>query len=100
MDLDESLQHGAECYRKETSIPNSLRVAAEGLGISQVDRAPGALRLRFDEETSVAPETLVEMSGTRSGAMLHPEGLVWPLEAGENTLEALGVLLETLDHSL
>ena len=78
----------------------SLRLSAEGLGITQVDLSSGALHLRFDETTSVAPAALIQLTGERAGATLRPEGLVWPVASDEDALEGLGALLENLHGSL
>ncbi len=69
-----------------------LRVRAEAHGVAQVDAVAGALQVRFDPRTPVSTETLVRISGERSGSRLLPEGLRWPT-AGEGPLEALEALL-------
>jgi transcription-repair coupling factor (superfamily II helicase) len=78
----------------------TLRLQAEALGIAQVDLSSGSLRARIDETTPLVPETLVRLAGERVGAALRPEGLVWPLVPGEDALDCLGALLETLRRSL
>jgi transcription-repair coupling factor (superfamily II helicase) len=78
----------------------TLRLQAEALGIAQVDLSSGGLRARIDETTPLVPETLVRLAGERVGAALRPEGLVWPLVPGEDALDCLGALLETLRRSL
>lgn len=79
---------------------SALRLAAEGLGIAQVDRAGRSLHLRFDETTPVDPETLVALAGERPDAALRPEGLLWPLSGGEDPIGALEDLLKTLRRGL
>ena len=59
----------------------AMRQQAEALGVTQVDLAGRVLRLRFDDSTPVAPETLVTLAREGSGAALSPEGLAWPLGA-------------------
>jgi transcription-repair coupling factor (superfamily II helicase) len=78
----------------------ALRLEAEAVGVGQVDLTAGALRLRFDPTTPLDPATLVGLAREHPGAALQPEGLVWPLEPGEGTLEGLGNLLESLRRSL
>jgi transcription-repair coupling factor (superfamily II helicase) len=77
-----------------------LRLQAESLGVTQVDRTAGALRLVVDASTSLAPEALVALVEERPGAALAPDGLRWPLLPGEPTLEGLGLLLDRLHTSL
>ncbi len=78
----------------------ALRLQAEALGIAQVDLSSGSLRARIDETTPLVPESLARLAGERAGAALRPEDLVWPLAPGENALDGLGALLETLRRSL
>jgi transcription-repair coupling factor (superfamily II helicase) len=74
----------------------ALRLRAETLAVTQVDLGAGALAVRFDERTSVAPATLVHVAGERPGARVLPDGLRWPVGAGEAPLGALEGLLERL----
>jgi transcription-repair coupling factor (superfamily II helicase) len=74
----------------------ALRLEAEALGVAQVDLARGALRLRFDEATPLAPKSLVRLVGERAGAALRPDGLAWPLGPGEPPLPGLESLLGRL----
>jgi transcription-repair coupling factor (superfamily II helicase) len=78
----------------------ALRLEAEEVGVTQVDRSAAALRLRFDPTTPLDPETLVRLAGEHPGAALRPEGLAWPLAPGEEALDILGTLLESLRRSL
>jgi transcription-repair coupling factor (superfamily II helicase) len=71
----------------------ALRLEAEALGVVQADLARGSLRLRFDEATPLAPETLVGLARERAGAALRPDGLAWPLGPGEPPLAGLESLL-------
>jgi transcription-repair coupling factor (superfamily II helicase) len=73
-----------------------LRLRAEALGVTQIDLGGGALAVRFDERTSVAPATLVVIAGERSGARVLPDGLRWPVATGEAPLATLERLLERL----
>jgi transcription-repair coupling factor (superfamily II helicase) len=73
-----------------------LRLDAEALGIAQVDLARGALRLRFEEATPLAPEKLVALARERAGAALRPDGLAWPLDSSEAPLPGLESLLRRL----
>jgi transcription-repair coupling factor (superfamily II helicase) len=77
-----------------------LRLMAEPLGVVQVDLGGGALRLRLDETTPLEPADLVRLAGEREGAVLRPDGLVWPLGPDEAPLEGLGALLEGLRPGL
>jgi transcription-repair coupling factor (superfamily II helicase) len=79
---------------------SDLRLGAETLGVTQVDRSGGALRLRLEASTPVAPETLVALVDQRPGAALDPEGLRWPLGPGEEPLAGLGALLDRLRGGL
>jgi transcription-repair coupling factor (superfamily II helicase) len=72
-----------------------LRLRAEAHGIAQVDAPRGALVLRFDARTPVAPERLASLAARRPGARLTPDGLRWPIEA-ESPLDALDELLGRL----
>jgi transcription-repair coupling factor (superfamily II helicase) len=74
----------------------SARLAAEALGITQADLGAGALTVRFDERTSVAPERLGRLAGGCPGARVLPDGLRWPLLPGEPPLAALRGLLDRL----
>ena len=73
-----------------------LRLRAEALAVTQVDLGTGALAVRFDERTPVAPGTLVRVAGERTGARVLPDGLRWPVGAGEAPLTALEGLLDRL----
>jgi transcription-repair coupling factor (superfamily II helicase) len=77
-----------------------LRVAAESLGIVQVDLVGGGITLRFDSRTRVEPSALVALAGERPGAALLPEGLRWPLEPTEDALLGLGAILARLRGNL
>ena len=61
-----------------------------------MDLGAGALAVRFDERTPVAPATLVRVAGERTGARVLPDGLRWPVGAGETPLAALEGLLDRL----
>ena len=62
----------------------ALRLRAEALAVIQVDLGAGALAVRFDERTPVAPpDPLVRVAGERTGARVLPDGLRWPVGAGE-----------------
>jgi transcription-repair coupling factor (superfamily II helicase) len=74
----------------------ATRLEAEALGVTQVDLARGALRLRFDEATPLAPEILVGLARERAGAALRPDGLAWPLRPDEAPLAGLESLLQRL----
>ena len=52
----------------------SLRLRAEGLGLTQIDLAGGALHLRFTETARIAPEVLVAQVQALPGASLSPQG--------------------------
>jgi transcription-repair coupling factor (superfamily II helicase) len=78
----------------------ALRLEAEEVGVTQVDRSAAGLRLRFDPTTPLDPGTLVRLAGEHPGAALRPEGLAWPLAPGEEALDILGTLLESLRRSL
>jgi len=73
-----------------------LRLRAEALAITQVDLGAGALAVRFDDRTPVAPDALVRTAGQRTGARLLPDGLRWPLAPGQTALAGLGELLDRL----
>jgi transcription-repair coupling factor (superfamily II helicase) len=77
----------------------SLRLAAERVGIVQVDRARDALRVRW-AEAGVDPERLVALVSRTAAASLRPEGLRWPVAAGEDALGALERLLRELGADL
>ncbi len=77
-----------------------LRLRAEALGVSQVDRSAAGLRVAFDASTPLAPEVLVALVGERPGAALGPEGLRWPVLPGEPALEGLADLLDRLRDGL
>jgi transcription-repair coupling factor (superfamily II helicase) len=77
-----------------------LRLRSEALGVTQVDLSAGALRLRLDPTTPIAPPGLVDLVGSRPGAALNPEGFSWPLLPEERALEGLGALLERLHDGL
>jgi transcription-repair coupling factor (superfamily II helicase) len=79
---------------------SGLRLEAESLGVAQVDRTAGALRLSIDPSTPLVPEGLVALVEERPGAALAPDGLRWPLLSGEPALEGLGLLLDRLRTSL
>jgi transcription-repair coupling factor (superfamily II helicase) len=76
-----------------------LRVRAEAAAVTEVTLAAGALVLRFDPRTPVAPETLVRLATERHGAVL-PDGLRWPLAPEDDALLGLGTLLDGLQASL
>jgi transcription-repair coupling factor (superfamily II helicase) len=78
----------------------ALRLEAEAVGVTHVDLSAGALRLRFDAGTPLDPEALVRLAAGHPGAALRPEGLAWPLGAGQGALDGLGTLLESLRRSL
>jgi transcription-repair coupling factor (superfamily II helicase) len=77
----------------------ALRLRAEALAITQVDLGAGVLVVRFDDRTAVSPDALVRAAAERPGARVLPDGLRWPVAAGEPPLAALEVLLERL-HGL
>ena len=70
----------------------ALRARAEALGIVQVDAAAGALTLRFDSRTSLAPEALARVAAERAGARLLPDGLRWPSGTAAPTAELEALL--------
>jgi transcription-repair coupling factor (superfamily II helicase) len=73
-----------------------LRLRTEALAITQVDMGAGALVVRFDDRTPVAPDALVRTAGERAGARVLPDGLRWPLAPGQSALAGLGELLDRL----
>jgi transcription-repair coupling factor (superfamily II helicase) len=73
-----------------------LRLRTEALAITQVDLGAGALAVRFDDRTPVAPDALVRAAGERTGARVLPDGLRWPLAPGQTALAGLGELLDRL----
>jgi transcription-repair coupling factor (superfamily II helicase) len=76
----------------------SLRLRAEGLGLTQVDLAGGALHLRFAETAFIAPEALVARVRALPGASLSPQGVLRaPLPAGAEVLHALDELIGHLE---
>jgi hypothetical protein len=54
----------------------SLRLRAEGLGLTQVDLAGGALHLKFAETAFIAPEALFARVRALPGASLSPQGVL------------------------
>ncbi len=77
-----------------------LRLRAEALAITEVNLAGAALVLRMDARTPVSPTALVALAGQRPGATLLPEGLRWPLAAGEDAMAGLAALLDRLPQGL
>jgi transcription-repair coupling factor (superfamily II helicase) len=76
----------------------SLRLRAEGLGLTQVDLAGGALHLKFAETAGIAPEVLVARVRALPGASLSPQGVLRaPLPPGAEALQALGELIGHLE---
>jgi transcription-repair coupling factor (superfamily II helicase) len=76
----------------------SLRLRAEGLGLTQVDWAGGALHLRFAETALIAPEALVARVRALPGASLSPHGVLRaPQPPGAEVLQALGELMGHLE---
>jgi transcription-repair coupling factor (superfamily II helicase) len=78
----------------------ALRLRAAALAVSQVDLSGRALVLRIDRTTALVPEALMVLLRERRGASLQPEGLRWPLGAGEGALDGLALLLERLQGTL
>ena len=78
----------------------ATRARAAGLGILQVDRAAGALVVRFDPEAGRWREALGELVRRRAGANLTSSTTVrWPLAPGEVPLTGLDALCAILDIS-
>jgi transcription-repair coupling factor (superfamily II helicase) len=76
----------------------SLRLRAEGLGLTQVDLAGGALHLRFAETALIAPEALVARVRSLAGASLSPQGVLRaPLPPAADVLQALDELIGHLE---
>jgi transcription-repair coupling factor (superfamily II helicase) len=76
----------------------ALRLRAEGLGLTQIDLAGGALHLRFAETAQLAPEVLVARVRALPGASLSPQGVLRsPLPPGAEVLQALDGLIGHLE---
>jgi len=78
----------------------TVRLAAEDRGVAQVDSGRDMLRVRFAEGRAPEPGSLVALVGTRPGAALRPEALLWPVAPGEDRVEALAGLLRGLGADL
>jgi transcription-repair coupling factor (superfamily II helicase) len=75
----------------------ALRAAAEAAGMSQVDAAAGALRVRFAPDPPLSASALVELVRARPGAALSPQGVLRvPLPAGTGALDGLAALLRAV----
>jgi len=77
----------------------ALRVRAEALAVVQADVAGAGLVLHLDPRTPLQAEALVQVARQRTGAVLLPDGLRWPLD-GEGPMDALDRLLERLKAAL
>ena len=76
----------------------ALRLRAEALGLLQADLAGPTLHLRFGGETSLAPESLVNVIRSIPGASLTPHGVLRvPLTATAGPLQSLDSLLQHLE---
>jgi transcription-repair coupling factor (superfamily II helicase) len=77
------------------------RLAAEALGIRQIDLGAGALLLSFLPETPLPPGAVVDMVQRSPGARLDPRGVLRvPLAPETPPLDALGGLLTALSALL
>jgi transcription-repair coupling factor (superfamily II helicase) len=77
------------------------RLAAEALGIRQVDLGAGALLLSFLPDTPLPPAVIVDLVHGLPGTRLDPRGVLRvPLAEETPPLEALGELLAALSARL
>jgi hypothetical protein len=74
---------------------------AEGLGVTQVDRAGDGLRLQLDARSPLPPGALVALVGGTPGAALAPDGTVrWPGGRETSPLGRLAAVLGNLERLL
>jgi transcription-repair coupling factor (superfamily II helicase) len=79
----------------------AARLRAEALGISQVDRAAGALHVRFWPSGAPLPEQVVPLLRSLPGAAVTPAGILRvPQAPGTAPLAGLEALLERLEQAL
>jgi transcription-repair coupling factor (superfamily II helicase) len=79
----------------------AVRLRAEALGISQVDRSAGALHLRFWPSAAPAPERLVRLVRSLPGAAFSPAGILRvPVPSPAPPLGGLESLLDRLQPEL
>ncbi len=79
----------------------SLRLRAEALGVSQVDRLGDGLRLQLDPRSPLPPAALVAWVGGTPGAALAPDGAIRWLAGKEGApLDRLAAFLGALEGLL
>jgi transcription-repair coupling factor (superfamily II helicase) len=75
----------------------SLRLRAEALGISQIDRQAAALHLRFAPSPALSPELVTALVRSRPGAALTPQGTLRLPVSSRDSLDAVAAALEALE---
>ena len=72
-----------------------LRVKAEDIGVTQIDRAGDILTIRFAQDAALSPESLVGLVGRTKGASLRPDSIL-RLPTGGDPLGSLDLALAAL----
>ena len=90
-------RHGAPPEALSRLVEHArLRVRAEKLRIAQIEADSRSVRLRFDKETKVHPQSLMRLLQERQGAAFSPDGLLTIPLHGEEWLETTWDLLREL----